>query len=229
MWKPLSRVLLTRRQLVETAQRRSRWTASTLLCLVALLSVSAAGGSTAHSLTAEIHPKNASNLEVYDHFLKEFTPLHRDAERRHYLVAQILTAATDHHVDPDLLFALIAVESGFNSAATSSKGARGLGQVMLTTARAVAPDVIRRPQDLYDIQRNLYVTALEIHRLLDKWAGDVWGVLSEYAGTSSRRAVQHNRSPYVARICMYYAFLKTKRHYHELVAKSESGPEPAEG
>jgi hypothetical protein len=167
MCKPLSRVLLTRLQFVETVQWRSRWTASTLLCLVALLSVSAAGGSTAHSFAAEIHRKNSIDLaidadrskppqtvphQVCDRFLKEFTPLQRDAERRQYLVGQILTAATDHHVDPDLLFALVSVESGFNSAATSSKGARGLGQVMLTTARSVAPDVIRRPQDLYDIQ-----------------------------------------------------------------------------
>ena len=238
MWKSLSRVLLTRRQMVEMAGWRLRWRACTLWCFVALLSVSAAGGSRAHPVGAETHPKDGSDAtrlkppqtgphQVYDHLLIEFAPLKRNAERRQYLVGQILTAATEQRVDPDLLFALIAVESGFNSAATSSNGARGLGQVMFTRARAVAPEMIRRPQDLYDIQRNLYVTALEIHRLLDRWAGDVWGALSEY--TAGRRAVQHGRNPYVARICMYYALLKTKRQYDELFAKSKGEPEPVSG
>jgi soluble lytic murein transglycosylase-like protein len=244
MWKSLSRVLPTRRQMVEMVQQRLRWTASACLCLVVVLSVSAADRWTAHSFAAETHPENAVDLsidadsskladtiprQVYDRFLKKFTPLQRQAERRQYLVGQILAAATEHQVDPDLLFALIAVESGFNSAATSPKGARGLGQVMLTTARAVAPNVIRGPRDLYDVRRNLYVTALEIRRLLDKWAGDVWGALGEYAGVPGRSAVQHGRSPYVARICMYYALLKTKRHYDDLIARGMGRPEPVSG
>ncbi len=247
MRKPFSRALLTRQQTVEAPQWRLRCRAATLFCLVIpLFLVSAAGRSTTRSLAAEIDPAQPSRIDIgpansakppqthpdslYDHFLQEFTPLRKDSERRQYIVRQILTAAAEHRVDPDLLFALIAVESGFNSAATSPKGARGLGQVMLTTARAIAPNVIHQAKDLYDIRRNLYVTALEVHRLLDKWAGNVWGALSEYSyGMADRHVAQHSQSPYVARICMYYALLKSKRHYNELLAQSESGGEPIRG
>ncbi len=246
MRKPLFRVLPPRAQIVGVAHWRLCWTAATLLCLAVLLLVNTGGRSTAHLLVAEINsaqasefnigpaerpkPPSAVSEQVYDHFLQEFTPLRRNSERRQYLVRQILAAASEHRVDPDLLFALVAVESGFNSAATSPKGARGLGQVMLTTARAIAPNVIRRPEDLYNVQRNLHVTALTVRRLLEKRAGNVWAALSEYTyGVADRHAVQHSRSPYVARICMYYALLKTKRQYDEFIAKGEGGPEPVAG
>jgi soluble lytic murein transglycosylase-like protein len=223
----LLRVLLARQHKV---QGRLRWIAPTFVCLIVLsLSGSAASRTIPEPSGAEI--RSGAVLDpVYNDFLKEFRPLRRDSERRHSLVAQILSAAAEHQVDPDLLFSLIAVESGFNSKATSSKGARGLGQVMPTTARAIAPDVIRHSDDLYDIHRNLYVTAQEVRRLMDKWTGDVWGALNEYAsGTADRRTVHHNQSRYVARICMYYALLKSKRHYHDPVAADEDQVKPAKG
>jgi soluble lytic murein transglycosylase-like protein len=226
--EPLLRVLLARQHKLE---RCLRWIAPTFVCLVVLsLSGSAASRTIPEPSGAEIRSREAVSDPVYNDFLKEFRPLRRDSKRRQSLVAQILSAAAEHQVDPDLLFSLIAVESGFNSKATSSKGARGLGQVMPTTARAIAPDVIRHSDDLYDIHRNLYVTAQEVRRLLDKWTGDVWGALNEYAsGAADRRAVRHNQSRYVARICMYYALLKSKRHYHELVAVDEGQVKPAKG
>ncbi len=241
MKKPLFRVLLPRPQIVGVAHWRLCWTASALLCLVVLLLVAAGGLTTGHVLLAGIDSAQASEFKigpaerpkprlsvserVYDHFLEKFTALRRNSERRQYLVRQVLAAASEYRVDPDLLFSLIAVESGFNSAAISPKGARGLGQVMPTTARAIAPNVIRRPEDLYNVQRNLRVTALAVRRLLDKREGDVWAALSEYTyGVADRHVVEHSRSPYVARICMYYALLKTKRQYDELVARVESGP-----
>ena len=241
MKKPLYRVLLPRPKTAGVAHWRLCWTAFALLCLVVLLLVNADGLTTAHVLVGEINSAQASEFnigpterakppstvseEVYDHFLQEFTPLRKNSERRQYIARQILSAAAEHRLDPDLLFALIAVESGFNSTATSPKGARGLGQVMPTTARAIAPNVIRRPEDLYNVQRNLHVTALAVRRLLEKRAGDVWAALSEYAyGVADRHVAQHSRSPYVARICMYYALLKTKRQYDEFVARVENGP-----
>ena len=228
---------LKKRDEAAQGQVRLRGTAFPFLSLAVLLCVAAATG---RSTAAWMQPfKNRSeearlqtivSAQVYDDFMQGFMPLRRDSGRRHTLAAQVLNAATEHQVDPDLLFALIAVESGFNSAATSSKGARGLGQVMLPTARAVAPNVIRRAQDLYDIRRNLYVTALEVRRLLDKWTGDVWAALSEYStGTARRPAAQPGRSIYVARICMYFALLKTKRHYEELLAMKRGGAEPVNG
>jgi len=246
MRKPVFRVFPPRPQTVGVTHRRIWWTAATLLCLVVLSLVNASDDKTAHFLVAEINsaqasefdigaaerakPPSAVSEQVYDQFLQKFTALRRNSKRRQYLVRQVLAAASEYRVDPDLLFALIAVESGFNSAAISPKGARGLGQVMPTTARAIAPNVIRRPEDLYNVQRNLRVTALAVRRLLDKRAGDVWTALSEYTyGVADRHVVQHSRSPYVAHICMYYALLKTKREYDEFIAKGEGGPQPVAG
>ena len=201
---------------VQGPGRGLRWSVVPLLCLSLL-----GGGATRPKAQPVIRPSDA---QVYEEFLQEFIPLAKDSEHRQYLTLQIVNAAAEQKIDPDLLFGLIAVESGFNSKAKSSKGARGLGQVMPATARAVAPGIIRHPGDLYDVQRNLYVTALEVRRLLDKWAGDVRGALNEYAsGTVNRRAINQNPSRYVAKICMYYALLKTKRNYYDLLAKGE-GP-----
>ncbi len=243
MRKLLFPALSTLRQMVGAWQRWLRQLAAPLSSLVILLMVSVSGTSPICLLAAEINPAHfngpgirtvyrANSLQIgpdllYDHFLQEFTPLRKNSERRQYIARQILTAAAEHRVDPDLLFSLIAVESGFNSTAISAKGARGLGQVMLTTARAIAPNVIHQAKDLYDVRRNLYVTALEVRRLLDKWAGNVWSALSEYSyGMADQRRVQHSQGPYVARICMYYALLKMKKHYHDVLANGEGGPEP---
>ena len=199
---------------------RLRWSVLPLIGLTVLMVGSGATRSTAEPV---IRPRDA---QVYDKFLQEFMP--RDSEQRQHLALQILNAAVEQRIDPDLLFSLIAVESGFNSNARSSKGARGLGQVMPATARAVAPGVIRHPEDLYDVQRNLYVTALEVRRLLNKWAGDIRGALNEYtSGTVARRGVSQNPTRYVAKICMYYTLLKTKRDYYELLAKGEGPVQPA--
>jgi len=205
---------------VQRHGRGLRWSVVPLLCFSLL-----GGGASLPKAEPVIRPSDA---QVYEKFLQEFIPLAKDSKHRQYLTLQIVNAAAEQKIDPDLLFGLVAVESGFNSKARSSKGARGLGQVMPATARAVAPEIIHHPEDLYDVQRNLYVTALEVRRLLDKWAGDVRGALNEYtSGTVNRRVINQNPSQYVARICMYYALLKTKRNYYHLLAKGESPFQPA--
>jgi len=74
----------------------------------------------------------------------------------------VLLIGSYYRVDPRLLTALVATESGWNYAAVSSAGARGLGQLMPGTAAGldVNPDV---PTE------NLDGTARHLRRLLDKY------------------------------------------------------------
>jgi soluble lytic murein transglycosylase-like protein len=166
---------------------------------------------------------------VYDRFLREIWPLRADAARRRYLAAEVVTAATQHRIDPDLLFALVAVESTFNSTALSRKGARGLGQVMFSTARTVAPSIVRRPEDLYNVRRNLHVSALYLRQLLIEHDGDVRAALAAYRdGSSGVRVSPREDYRYVARICTYFASLKTRRDYRDLVAMEAGDTRTAE-
>jgi soluble lytic murein transglycosylase-like protein len=164
---------------------------------------------------------------VTDQFLQRFRPLREDTAQRHALAAEITAAATEHGLDPDLLLALVAVESRFRSRAVSRKGARGLGQLMFPTARAVAPRLVRRPQDLYNIRRNLSITARHLHALLMEQHGDLGAALSAYhLGRHGRRLARRKDDRYVGRVCTRYASLKVMRGYE---AATVAAPENAGG
>lgn len=208
---------------------RGRFTLITILLLMAI------GGKTTELGASGMAPEITVNSRatefgvsqrlpavsdpVYDHFLQGFRPLHADARRRSYLVAEVVTAANQNRIDPDLLFALVAVESNFNSTAVSPKGARGLGQIMFATGRMVAPRIVREPEDLYSVPRNLHVTALYLRRLLIERNGDLRTALAAYrTGAAVGHLLGRDDTVYVDRICRHFAFLKTKREYREMTA-----------
>lgn len=156
---------------------------------------------------------------VTDQFLQQFRPLREDTSQRRSLAAAVVSAATQNGLDPDLLFALVAVESGFDRTAVSRKGARGLGQVMLPTARAVAPMLVHGPEDLYDVRRNLAVTARHLRALLATGGGDLRVALTMYrTGPRGRHLLIRRDDRYVGLICTYYASLKVRRRFGSMVA-----------
>jgi soluble lytic murein transglycosylase-like protein len=231
-----SLIWIGRAETPEASEQRLRWGIWTLLSFPALALAVAIPGRTAEApLASAVRLVEASAAGIpqreeaallpdlqdrmYDEFLNEFKPLRGNTARRRYLTGQVLAAAAEHYVDADLLFALIAAESSFDSNAVSSKGARGLGQMMFTTARAVAPGVIRRVEDLHDVPRNLYATALLLRQLLDEHGGDLRAALrTYYAGPKSRYGKRLDWDQYIARVSTYYAYLKTRRTYQQLTA-----------
>ena len=237
------RLISTRRlQTMEASLRRLRWGLGALGCLGAVLLVMAVGRPKGVELTAAVRQAEASSAEIaqrerallpalqdpiYDQFLQEYEPLRDDAERRRYLTAQVLAAAAAHHLDPDLLFALIAAESRFDSDAVSPKGARGLGQMVFATARAVAPGTVRRPEDLHDVPRNLYATALHLRQLLAERDGDLRDALrAYYGGSSDRNRARRGWGQYMARVSTHYAYLKAKRTHRHLTAAAVPAQAP---
>ncbi len=149
----------------------------------------------------------AATDTAYDRFLQRFERLRDRAERRHRLASAIIRAARKNDIDADLLFAVIAVESRFDPNAVSSVGARGLGQVMFSTAKSVAPHAVRHPSDLRNVRKNLDVTARYLKQLLDEWDGDVRDALLAYHGGPS---APKKRGPdrYVERVQTYLTALK---------------------
>ena len=93
-------------------------------------------------------------------------------------------AAARHHVDPNLVRALIKVESNFNPRAVSNKGAMGLMQLMPATARQY--DV----SNPLDPAQNVDAGVRHLKGLLDNFRGDVSLTLAAY--NAGQGAVQRN-------------------------------------
>jgi len=80
----------------------------------------------------------------------------------------------ENGVDPSLVKAVALVESGFNPKARSAKGARGLMQLMPTTAARYGVS------NIHDPYQNLNAGARHLRDLLDLYQGDVTLALAAY-------------------------------------------------
>lgn len=86
----------------------------------------------------------------------------------------IAEASRDARVPPELITAVIVVESGYNPNAVSKKGARGLMQLMPETARRFSAGDILNPRD------NVLAGAKYLRFLLDLFRDDVELALAAY-------------------------------------------------
>jgi soluble lytic murein transglycosylase-like protein len=130
--------------------------------------------------------------------------------------AAIDLAASRHNVDPNLVRAVIKVESNFNPNAVSRKGAMGLMQLMPQTARQL------RVANPFDPQQNVDAGVRHLKQLMESYGGDVKLTLAAYnagPGAVARSAgVPHfaETRNYVKRITqLYYGGSDPGSHFLE--------------
>jgi soluble lytic murein transglycosylase-like protein len=108
---------------------------------------------------------------VADEVLDEVVPA---ASAGKDLAAMAIEAARRHSLDPDLVQAVVAVESGFRPDAVSPKGAQGLMQLMPATARSLGV------KDTFDPASNLDGGTRHLRALIERYDGDVKRALAAY-------------------------------------------------
>jgi hypothetical protein len=118
--------------------------------------------------------------------------------------SSIVMAAARHNVDPNLVRAVVKVESNFNSNAVSRKGAMGLMQLMPSTAKELK---VNNP---FDPEQNVDAGVRHLKQLLENYGGDVNLTLAAYnagSGAVARSAgIPHfaETQNYVRRITNLY-------------------------
>lgn len=149
---------------------------------------------------------------AYHSVMREYEAVRDDPHLRRYLIAKIKSLAAERQVDPDLLFSVIAVESSFRVVAKSEKNARGLGQLMFGTAKALNPAAISHPDDLYDVHLNLDTALKYLKANLVRNRDDIrMSLLVYYYGDAARRPGFQDTDQYVQKVMDCYNRLQQRR------------------
>jgi soluble lytic murein transglycosylase-like protein len=114
-------------------------------------------------------------------------------------------AAGRHSVDPALVKAVIATESGWNSRAISQKGAMGLMQLIPATAERFG---VGNP---FDPAQNVEGGTTYLRSLLDRYDGDLTKSLAAY--NAGERAVDQSRGVPAYRETQKYVQKVTSAYY----------------
>ncbi len=120
----------------------------------------------------------------------------------------ILQVASRHDIDPALVKAIIMAESGYNPNAISKRGAKGLMQLMPSTAEALGVE------DVFNPEQNISGGVRYFKLLVNRFDGDVKLALAAYnAGSKKVRHYQgvppyKSTHYYIEKVFKYYELYK---------------------
>lgn len=157
----------------------------------------------------------AAKLKVDKKLLEERTlkTLSKDRKpsevRRYRGYFKIITKyANFYSIEPELVLAIIKVESEFKSHAVSNKGAIGLMQIMPSTAKWLCDSGRLKNRNLKTPEDNIQLGVLYLSLLDHKYKGNLDKMLAEYNGGPNAA----NKYPFTNAEVRNYV-LKVKRNY----------------
>ncbi len=103
-----------------------------------------------------------------------------ERQRIAYVQPWVDAAAQKHALPPNLINAVIWVESRFQPRAKSPAGARGLMQLMPATASALAQSMGKFRASPYDPEFNIAAGSLYLAKMIERYDGDVRLALAAY-------------------------------------------------
>ena len=174
------------------AQRSAggRWCSIAALCLIIALSMHAHRNDGAGSIEEPPGPVREDPVQTLP-----AKPDYFDVVR---------DASVKHDLDPKLIVSMIHVESKWNQAAVSPKGAKGLMQLTPVVYRQYGVD------DPFDIEQNIHTGTAYMAYLLDRFNGNLALALAAY-NCGPTRVAEHNGLPpiketrdYVKRVLKHY-------------------------
>lgn len=128
----------------------------------------------------------------------------------------ILKAANRYEVEPAMVMAIIMAESSYNPKAISKKGAKGLMQLMPTTAKSLGV------KDSFNPEHNINAGVRYFKKLLNQFDGDVELALAAY-NAGSRKVREHRGIPpfkatkhYIKKVIKYYRYYKDQMDSNRL-------------
>lgn len=130
--------------------------------------------------------------------------------------ALAIAAAQRHGLDPNLVLAVVGVESAFQPGAVSHKGAQGLMQLMPATARELG---VRNP---LDPAQNLDGGTRYLRQLIALYGGDLGKALAAY--NAGPGAVRRHRGVPPYRETHHYITRVLKRYERARAAKPPAAP-----
>jgi hypothetical protein len=160
--------------------------------------------------------------EVLDEVLDELKGARNETELERLARA----SAQRHGLDPELVMAVVSVESGFQPRALSRKGAQGLMQLMPPTARELGV------RNAFDPAQNLDGGARYLSALIARYGGDLTKALAAY--NAGQGAVDRHRGvppyretrDYVRRVLQKRDAAKAREKADDSDSASKEAPPP---